>query len=546
MRKWLAASLLLLGICQPALADEPPLVAAAESRDVATAIKLIDKGADVNAASDNGTTALLWAAHYGETDLVHRLLKAGAKADIRNQFDATPIGEAAVIGSAPVIEMLLKAGVKADTPDHEGQMPLMVVARTGALDAAKALLKHGANVNAKESWGGQSALMWAASQSQPEMIKLLIRHGADVNAHGADRNWQRKVTSEPRKKDMYRGGFTPLIYAAREGCIPCVTALIDGKADLNLTDPQRVTALNVALQNRHFDLAKMLIEAGADINKWDFYGRTPLYNAVDMNTLGPLTARTDLPVLDKTTALDIVKLLLDKGADPNIQLIHRPRYRSAVFERGTDIILSAGATPLLRAARAADIPVMKLLLAHGAIATLPDQYGVTPFMAAAGVGFGVRATRGQNATEDERIEALKILLAAGADINRLTLSQGRIAPPGKDNFLQRIRIPTGNQNYLFSYVPPDGRTAIHGAARNGWNKVVQFLVDNGAKINVVDRIGKTPFALAAADYEPEILVPPADPFTETMGLLKSLCAKQAGCEITQAKNETGAKAAGKL
>ena len=545
MRNWLAASLFLIGLCQPALADEPPLVAAAESQDVTAAVKLIDQGADVNAASDNGTTALLWAAHYGETDLVRRLLKAGAEADVRNQFDATPIGEAAVIGSAPIIEMLLKAGVKADTPDHEGQTPLMVVARTGALDAAKVLLKHGADVNAKESWGGQSALMWAASQSQPEMIKLLIKHGADVNAHGADRDWQRRVTSEPRKKDMYHGGFTPLIYAAREGCIPCVQALIDGKADLDLTDPQRVTALNVALQNRHFDLAKILIDAGADINKWDFYGRTPLYNAIDMNT-PPRIGLPDLPVLDKATAFDIVKLLLDKGADPNIQLIHRPRYRAAITERGTDIILSAGATPLLRAARAADIPVMKLLLARGAIATLPDQYGVTPFMAAAGVGFGVRATRGQNATEEDRIEALKILLAAGADINRLTLRQGRIAPPDMENFLQRIRIKTGNQNYLFSYVPPDGRAAIHGAARNGWNKVVQFLADNGAKINVVDRIGKTPFDLAAGNYEPEILVPPADPFTETMALLKTLCAKQTGCEITQAKNETEAKISGKL
>ena len=544
MRKWLAASLFLIGICQPALAEEPPLVAAAESRDTATAIKLIDEGADVNAASGNGTTALLWAAHYGETDLAQKLLKAGAKADARNQFDATPIGEAAVVGSAPIIEMLLKAGVKPDTPEHEGQMPLMVVARTGALDAAKTLLRRGADVNAKESWGGQSALMWAASQSQPEMIKLLIKHGADVNAHGADRDWQRRVTSEPRKKDMYHGGFTPLIYAAREGCIPCAQALIDGKADLNLTDPQRVTALNIALQNRHFDLAKLLIDAGADINKWDFYGRTPLYNAIDMNT-PPRIGRPDLPVLDKTTAFDIVTLLLDKGADPNIQLIRRPRYRAAITERGTDIILSAGATVLLRAARAADIPVMKLLLAHGAIATLPDQYGVTPFMAAAGVGFGVRATRGQNATEDDRIEALKILLAAGADLNRLTLSQGRIAPPDKDNFLMRIRVPTGNQNYLFSYVPPDGRAAIHGAARNGWNKVVQFLVANGAKINVVDRIGKTPFDLAAGNYEPEILVPPADPFKDTMVLLKTLCAKQTGCEIAEAKNET-AKTSGKL
>ncbi len=547
MRAWLAASLFLLIGTQVALAGEPALVAAAQSKNPAAAIKLIDKGADVNATSANGSTALLWAAHYGEVDLVRRLLKAGAKADVRNTFNATPIGEAAVIGSAPIIEMLLKAGVPADEASREGQTPLMVVARTGNLDAARILLRHGANVNAKESWGGQTALMWAAAQSQPEMMKLLIDHGADVNARGAVRDWQRRVTSEPRKKDMYHGGFTPLIYAARENCLACVKALVEAKADLDLPDPQRVTALNVALQNLHFGLAAYLIQAGADVNKWDFYGRTPLYNAVDMDT--PPASVGKAGRFEKTTAVDVVKLLLEKGADPNIQLKHRPRYRQAVFERGADIILSMGATPLLRAARAADVPVIKLLLAHGALVELPDQFGVTPVMAAAGLGFGARASRGKGVSEDQRIAALKILLAAGGDINRLTRRIGRIPPPGKNNFLDRVRIRSGNQRYLFSFVPPPGRAAIDGAAINGWNKVVQFLVDNGAKIDVVDSLGKTPYDLAASDYKPEYLVPPADPFTKTMALLKSLCAKQAGCTMKEASDQTNAapaKKTGKL
>ena len=542
MRAWVVASVLLLATAQVAWANDPALVKAAEAQDNATAIKLIDGGADVNAASNNGTTALIWAAHYGDEDLVKRLLKAGAKPGARNQFDATPIGEAAVIGNAPILEMLLKAGASANTLSHEGQAPLMVVARTGQIEAAKVLLHHGADVNAKEQWGGQSALMWAAAQSQPEMMKLLIEHGADINAKGKERDWQRRITSEPRKKDMYHGGFTPLLYAAREGCLPCVKVLVEARADLNLADPLRLAPLNIALLNRHFNVAAYLIQAGADVNKWDLYGRTPLYDAVDMSTP---PASVGGPVPDEKTAVDIVQMLLDKGADPNIQLIHRPRYRQAVFERGADIILSAGATPLLRAARAADIPVIKLLLAHGALVELPDQFGVTPFMAAAGLGFGARASRGQGVSQEQRIEALKIFLAAGAKINRLTKLTGRIAPPGKDTFLDRIRIRAGNQLYLFSYVPPEGRSAIHGAAINGWSKVVQFLVDNGAKINVVDAIGKSPYDLAAGLYEPEYLVPPADPYKDTMALLKTLCAKQAGCTITEAKNDAAAST-GKL
>src|SRR5262249_45923888 len=139
--------------------------------------------------------------------------------------------------------------------------------------------------NATEAWGGQSALMWAASQSQPAMIKLLLEHGANADARGVTRQWERKVIAEPRPKDMNRGGFTPLIYAAREGCIECAKALIAGGADIDLGDPERVTPLNIALTNLHFDLAAYLIEAGADVNKWDLFGRSPLYMAADVSTL---------------------------------------------------------------------------------------------------------------------------------------------------------------------------------------------------------------------------------------------------------------------
>jgi ankyrin repeat protein len=509
--------------------NEPSLLDAARAQDTARALALIEAGADVNAASANHTTALHWAAHYGDAELARALLDAGARADVVNDFDSTPIAEAAVVGSVPILELLLKAGVDADTASREGQTPLMVVARAGNIDAAKLLLDHGANVNAIESWGGQDALMWAAAQCHPQIVALLLERGADPNVLGKARNWQRRVTSEPRKKIMNDGGFAALHYAAREGCLGCVGPLLDAGANIDITDPDRVTPLNLAIYNGHFDLAKALIEAGADIDKWDFAGRTPLYNAVDLHT-PPSFAKYMLRNGDETKAIDLVRLLLDRGADPNIQLKHRPQYRSRVTERGADIMLSTGATPLLRAARAGDTEVVELLLAHGALAELPNQYGVTPFMAAAGVGFGVRATRGQDATEQDRIETLKALLDAGARINRRTLSVGRTTPPGMDNFLMRIHVTKIlNQNYIYSYVPPDGRTAIHGAARNGWNDVVQFLFEHGAELNVAGRDGLTPMDLAAGRYEPEILVPPADPHTETMALLKQLCSRQPQC-----------------
>src|SRR5206468_4610306 len=175
------------------------------------------------------------------------------------------LNEAAIIGSAPVIDALLKAGADPKTKNPDGETPLMEAARAGKIDAAKRLLEAGADVNAKESWGGQSAVMWAAAQGQAEMIKLLASRGADVNSRGVIHQWERKVITEPRPKDMNKGGFTPLLYAAREGCVGCAKELIAARADPDLEDPDRVTPLNMALLNLHFELAAYLIKAGADV-----------------------------------------------------------------------------------------------------------------------------------------------------------------------------------------------------------------------------------------------------------------------------------------
>src|SRR6478752_6519032 len=300
-------------------APEGTLINAAESKQHDEALKLLAGGADAKAKDVDNTTALHWAAHYGDVELAEKLIRAGADVNAVNDYGSTPMMEAATIGNAAIVKLLLKAGADAESTSKEGQTALMAVARTGNVEAAEALLKKGANVNAVEQWGGQSPLMWAAAQSQPAMVEFLVKHGAKVDARGAVRDWQRRVTAEGRPKNMNHGGFTPLLYAAREGCIECGKILLKAKADINLQDPDGLTPLNLAITNMRFDLAAVLIEAGADVNKWDFWGRAPLYCAVDLNTL-PRGGRPDLPSTDHLTGYDVAELLLAKGANPNIQL----------------------------------------------------------------------------------------------------------------------------------------------------------------------------------------------------------------------------------
>ncbi len=207
------------------------------------------------------------------------------------------------------------------------------------------------------------------------------------------RNWARKVTAEGRPKDMNRGGFTPLLYAAREGCVECVRELVKGKADINLEDPHGTTPLVLALMNMNFDTAKALIELGADISRWDYYGQSPLYVAVDMHQV-PQGFRADVPSTDTTTSMDLIEMLVARGANVNAQLKLRPPVRSLLpGDRGADVrVLTIGATPLMRASVAADIPVMEYLLKHGALVDLPLADGTTPFFATV-LTAGTRAKR---------------------------------------------------------------------------------------------------------------------------------------------------------
>jgi ankyrin repeat protein len=511
-----------------AIAADTTLLDAVERGDRAAALRLLATGADPNTPGADGTTAVMWAAANDDPELVRALIKSGANVRLKNQIGTSALTEAAIIGSAPVIDALLSAGADPNTRNPEGETPLMAVARSGNVAAARRLLEAGADINAREEWGGQSALMWAAAQRQAAMVGFLASRGADVNARGVVRQWERKVITEPRPKDMNKGGFTPLLYAAREGCVECARHLMAAGADPDIEDPERVTPLIMALLNLHFDFAAYMIEAGADVDKWDLFGRSPLYMAADVSTL-PVKGNGAVAVLpseDARTALDVARLLLEKGANPNLQLKRRPPYRDVPQDRGGDSILAQGATPLLRAARAGDAPFVELLLTHEALVDLPSKEGVTPLMAAAGVEFGTRVTRGRDRTDEGVLATMRLLFDAGADIDARMVTEPRRVPV--EGAAQRAAAAVGRGGRRGSQMPSPfavpHQTALHGAAERGFTAFVQFLAEQGADLRAKDANGRTPLDLAKGTGGAGR--GQAESFPETVALLETLMAAQ--------------------
>ena len=467
-------------------AGETRLADALQAADRATALQLLRAGADVNAAQPDGTTPLHWAVHAVDAEVVNALLAKGAKADVRNSFGATPLAEAAKVANVDLVRALLKAGAKADAANEDGETPLMLAARTGVVDVAKELVKAGAKVNAKEAWRGQTPLMWAAGSAHADMTAFLISKGADVNLRAVINDFATQVTSEPRAQYRPTGGLTPLLYAARSGCGACVTSLLKAGADIDRPTPDGVTALMTAIDNLQFDLAKQLLERGANPYVQDWWGRTALYCATDMNSYGPRGGGAVARVAKSTSALDMMRLLLDKGVNVNPQLnMHRPG-RGGNSGRFTDDLLTVGATPLLRAAIGFDNEAISLLLERGALVDLPNGMGVTPLMAAAGLGVSIRDPRGNYGgdVQARALSTMELLVKSGANVNaRVTDTSGHTA---------RIARPS-------TMTSREGQTAIYGPINWGWTQVVQYLLDHGARVDVADAAGKTPLDAVAGN-----------------------------------------------
>ncbi|MGB6449723.1 MAG: ankyrin repeat domain-containing protein [Steroidobacteraceae bacterium] len=493
----LICSMLVAGAAQA----DPGLADLAQAGQDAAALKMIGTGANVNAPQGDGTTALDWATYRLDVPLAKTLLKHGANPNLANNLGSFPLSEAVRAANVELVKMLLKAGANADLTNADGQTSLMLAAHVDAMDIAKLLVRHGANVNARERWHGQTALMWAAAQGYPDMTEYLVRHGAKVNVHEDYNDWLDKatqITSEPRAQYRAEGGLTPLLYAARSGCMSCVQTIVGHGANVNEPTPEGFTPLITALDNRHYDVAQYLLQHGANPGTWDWYGRTPLYVAVDMHTYDdfgrsgpsntPASAGVKKPVVE-ITAIDIIRMLLDAGVDPNVQLdLHRPS-RGGNSGRFEDDLLRTGATPLLRAAMSHDNEVIELLLQHGALVDLPNVNGVTPLIVAAGMGFSgpsmtpVPDHRGDYAPgcQERAIGTIALLLKAGANINaRVT-----------DTSSYTARIARSS-----SMTHRQGETALYGAIHWGWPKVIAYLLQHGANPNLADDLGRTPLMAA--------------------------------------------------
>jgi ankyrin repeat protein len=491
MRRSISSAALCLLLAAVCAAADSQLASAIKAGDRQHALAMIASGADVNAAQPDGTTALHWAVYRQDTELVRTLLAHGANPKVVNTFGSTPLAEAIKVTNLELVAMLLKGGADVESANDDGETALMLAARNGSLPIAELLVRHGAKVNARERWRGQTALMWAAAERQPEVTELLLAHGAQVNARAFATDWGNQITSEPRAQYRPTGGLTPLLYAARSGCERCAQAMIKAGADINLPNPDGITPLMTAIDNLHFDLAKYLLERGANPHTWDWWGRTPLYVAVDMhsypNSRGSFNGpRVRVELTDKTTALDVIKLLLAAGVNPNPQLdMHRPG-RGGNSARFVENLLTTGATPLLRAAVAQDPEACQVLLEHGALVDLPNAMGVTPLMAAAGLGISPNDPRPlfDDDMQARALATLEVLVKAGADVNaRIVDTSSHTA---------RIARPS-------TMTDRQGQTAIYGPINWSWTRVAQFLIDHGARVDVVDASGRTPLNTLTSD-----------------------------------------------
>ncbi len=532
MRTRLFIGGLCLAVALSAAPVDAPLADAAQHGDKAGVKALLAKKADVNVAQADGTTALHWAAYKNDAEMVDALIRAGAKVDAQTRDGGiTALSLAASNGNGAAVEALLKGGANPNLAIEEGETPLMAAAHAGNTAAVKALLDKGADVNAKEKVRGQTVLMWAAAENHPEVIKLLAAKGADLNAATTVTRFGRRGSAPaeppppptvaearaaaaakaatppadgaPRAVDLtgaanalggtvkgvnytVMGGMTALTFAAREGNIEAAKALLEAGVNPNqATAGDKSNALVLAINNAHYDFAAFMLEHGADPNVANQYGAAALYSVIDFRNVEMSWRATPSTHKEKTDAMTLIKLILDKGANVNARLTEKLPYRPSGQDRAW--VYTAGATPFWRAAVADDLEVMKLLISKGADPKINSFENVSPLMVAAGLGW----EGGQTQTWPSWLEVVKYCVEElGLDVN------------AKDNY---------------------GYTALHGAGYRGDNEVVEYLVKKGANMEARSKKGQTPWNMADGVFTTADL--PIH-HGETVALLEKLGAKQ--------------------
>jgi uncharacterized protein len=486
-----------------AFGSDTRLAEAAMHEDAAAVRALIEQKADVNAVLPDGTTALHWAVNADDLDTVNLLIQAGSNVKAKDRYGFTPLYFACTNGSAAVIRKLLDAGADPNAADSGGEAALMTATRSGNIDAVKALLQRGADVKAKDALTQQTALMWAARSNFPAGVQIMLEYGAEINArtrtgktpairppgagggsHGV--GIVRSGWPEQGFQGETPGGMTPLLYAARDGRIDITRILIAAKADVQQADVNGITPLLMAITNNHLDTAKFLLENAAAPNAADWWGRTPLYAAIEIRNRD--YGRNNEHEIDRPAALEVIRMLIDRGANVNARTKEVPPTRRFVTPLGDlSWVDFTGQTAFLRAALAGDITVMRLLLEKGADPNIPTFAGTTALMAAAGVNW----MTGQTFTESKEalMEAVQLCLDKGGDVNA--------------------------KNSM-------GVTAVIGAANRGSDDILEFLVKKGARLDIKDKEGRTPLGWAEGVFL-ATNAPEAKP--STMALIKRLLAR---------------------
>lgn len=462
-------------------AGDGPVVTAARDGDLRAVNGLIAKRADVNEPARDGSTALLWAVYHSDREMAQALIAAGARVNTPNKYGVTPLIQASRTGDAPIIDALLKAGADVTLAHPDGETPVMAAARSGNDAAVRLLVEAGGDVNAV-TYQEETALMWAAGEGHADVVKTLLDARADPNR-------QARITTIKERKhaDHPTGGMTALMYAARNGHEAVVRTLIAGGADPKRTNGDGVTAMAIAIVNDRFDLARVLLDLGADANDGSLYFAVDMHDATtDMRARDGSRLRADHQ--NELSALDLVRVLLERGADPNKAFVGQ--LHSATLCCGEEV----NASPFFRAAAASDVEALTLMLAHGAqVEWTPTavkregregggggggrgngNVGKTPIMVAMTGGRGAAFAAGpgferlgappfREPSNREPLDAVKVLLAAGADPN---------------------------------VKAPDGSTPLHQAVTAKQVPIIRALVEAGAKLDAVNKDNLTPLQLA--------------------------------------------------
>lgn len=479
-------------------------IAAARDGDSTAVLELLPRIEDLNEPGADGTAALHWLVHRNDLQSVRALISAGADVSLATRYGVTALELAAAQGNAEMIRLLADAGADPNGVDAKGETMLMAAVESGSIAAVNALVELGADVNATDPHYSQTALMIAAYGGSARTIDALVAAGANVDATtriGPEPDWilpnsrpgfsfgvgiiRGGLPADRGMRPFQPGGMSALHFAARDGHTAAAAALLNAGAEIDAVEANGITPLLMAISNNRVDTARMLLERSAAINIQDWYGRSPLWSAVNVRNLY-LHNQTFAHVVDREPLLELVRLLLGHGAEPDVRTNQSPPVRDFLLSiTGTlEWVDFTGQTPFLTAALAGDVTVMRLLLEHGADPHIPTFGGTTPLMAAAGINWVVSQTYTES--PESLLAAVRLCAELGMDVNAVNSM---------------------------------GLTALHGAANRGSNEIIEYLVSEGARLDVTDNEGRNVLDWADGVF---LATHPAEPKPDSIALLERL------------------------